>query len=97
MALEVQLAETPLAWELDSHTDMCEALAELSTHGFRGQVSVALPNPTAETPVWELKVNRENDPEGVQAEVIARVGHRLLLANGTLRRLTADELAAVLA
>lgn len=97
MPLEVQLAQSPEAWEIDDIADMFTASTELADRGFRGQVSWALPTPTAESAVWQLKVNRENDPDGVQAEVVAHVGDRLLLANGILRRLTAEQLAAAIA
>lgn len=97
MPLEVQLAQMPEAWELNDVDDLFEAAPELAARGFRGQVSWALPTPTAESVVWQLKVNRENDPDGVQAEVVAHVGDRLLLANGILQRLTAEQLAAAIA
>lgn len=97
MALEVQLAQTPEAWELETAADLFEAFTELPERGFRVQLSCALPSPSADAPVQELRVNRENDPEGVQSEVVAVLGDRLLLANGILRRLSVEELAAVTA
>ena len=94
MAVDVVLADSPRAWELDTRADMHEAADELCDLGYRGELSWAKPDPESDA-VWMLVLTPE---VGVgAAEVRAVVGDRLLLAGGVLRRLSAAEFAAVTA
>ena len=91
MAKQVVLADVPVAWDCDSVEELQEAQRELVERGFRADVSASKPAPSEDV-VWHLRVNAEDDPDGVQSEVVAHVGDRLLLANGILRKLSVDEL-----
>lgn len=85
MAIQVQLNDVPVAWELDDAEGMFEALTELVDRGYRGQLSY-----DAATGWW-LRVVEDVEVPAVPP-VECQVGERLLLAGGVLRKLSAGEL-----
>ena len=86
MAIEVQLSDIPVAWELDDEASMFEALTELIHKGYRGQVSYD------QRTGWWLKVVEDVDVPAIPP-VECSIGSRLLLTGGILRKLSAEELA----
>lgn len=97
MAIEVQLAATPEAWELDDPAAMFTAATELAERGWRGGLEWNRQVVAGETtgPIaWEMTLNSDLS---VAPEVKAHLGDRLLLAGGVLQRLTPEEWAGVTA
>lgn len=90
MAIQVQLSDAPVAWELDDAAAMFEALTELVDKGYRGQVSH-----DARTG-WMLRVVEDVDAPPIPP-VECVVGERMLLTGGLLRKLSAEELQGMTA
>ena len=96
MAIEVQLAATPEAWELDSPADLLEASVELAERGWRGEIAFwhqvvdGVPGGDLE---WSLALNAEAGGP----EVKASLGDRLLLSGGVLQCLSAADFEGVTA
>lgn len=97
MAIEVKLAATPEAWELDSPADLLAAVTELAERGWRGEIDFwheAVDGVPSGPLQWSLSLNAESGGGG---EVTASLGDRLLLAGGVLQCLTPEEWAGVTA
>lgn len=97
MAIEVQLADPPVAWELTTPEDILDSSVDLADRGWRGEIAFChqivggLPNGLLE---WSLELNPES---GIGQPVKAGIGDFLLLSGGVLRSLSAAEFAAVTA
>ncbi|MEC4616179.1 hypothetical protein [Tsukamurella tyrosinosolvens] len=93
MVLEIAMA-APEAWALDSVTDLHEAQVELVERGFKVSVDAYRPVEAPTEVRWMLKAT-EDVAVPQHPPVECTVGDRLVLAVGVLRRMTADEFAAV--
>ena len=97
MAIEVQLADPPVAWELPGPAELLDAAEDLAARGWRGELSFChsvvggVPSGALE---WSLELNPES---GIGQPVKAGIGDFLLLSGGVLRSLSAAEFAAVTA
>lgn len=90
MAIQVQLSDAPVVWELDTPEGMFEALTELVAKGYRGQVS------HDQRTGWMLRVVEDVDAPAIPP-VECKQGDRMLLTGGVLRKLSATELEGMTA